>query len=161
MEDWSLEDIKNHVYGWRNVEGVVVRFRNGLWLKIKSKWWCDTGYTKRFTNKIKDRLDASKQRVHDKKRRHQHHSLRLAVTNMHYSTSVANIAIASWFPTARKVEMVYNPIGRLRLAMLAFDSMAERNQALQDPLNSDLSLVGAYSARTRTSSKVVVTNHTF
>jgi hypothetical protein len=156
---WSLEAIKNHVYGWRNMEGVVVRFKCGLWLKIKSKWWCDTGYTKRFTNKIKDRLDASKQKVHDKKRRHQHHSLRLAVTKLHYSTSVANIA--SWFPTARKVEMVYNPIGRLRLAMLAFDSMVERDRVLVNPFSSDFILEKAYSARTRTNSKVVVTNHTF
>ena len=123
------------------------------------EWWCDTGYTKQFTSKIKDRLDASKKKVHDKKRRHQHHSLRLAATSLHYSTSVANIA--SRFPTARKIEMVYTPNGKLRLAMLAFDSMAERNQVLQDPMLSNLSLKEAYSARTRTSSKVVVTNHTF
>ena len=40
---WRLESIKKHVHGWRNMEGVVVRFKSGLWLKINSKWWCDTG----------------------------------------------------------------------------------------------------------------------
>lgn len=36
LESWSLEDIKRDVYSWHNCEGVVVRFEDGQWLKVKS-----------------------------------------------------------------------------------------------------------------------------
>ena len=102
---------------------------------------------------------ASKKKIQDKKNRFQHHSLRLAIKNLGYDAKVNEIHAR--FPAAKKIEMVHNPIGRLRLAMLAFSTMVERDQALVNPSNSDLILEKAYSARTRTNSKVIVTNHTF
>ena len=159
LESWNLEDIRKDVFSWHNCEGVVVRFTDGQWVKIKSKWWCNTGYTKHFTDKIQDRILASKEKLQMKKYRLQHHSLRLAIKNLGHDINPSHIN--KRFPGARKVDMVYSPNGRLRVAILAFESMAERDQVLCDPLHSDLCLEKAYSARTRTNCKVVVTNHTF
>ena len=153
----GLEDIVPVVEGFHNCEGVVVRFADGGWLKIKSKWWQRTGYTKHSTERVREQILKVKGTVRKKKAMLQHHSLRLAVTRLEYRDSVKDIS--KWFPSAKRAEMVYNNAGRLRLAVLTFETKKERDKAVRDSNVAHLCPKEAYSARTRTSAKVRVTVH--
>jgi hypothetical protein len=154
LETLSLEAIRDEVETWQNCEGVVIRLTEGTWLKIKSKWWINTGYSKAFTEKIANRIQDEKVKLRDKKIRLQHHSLRLAVTNIHRNTTAFDIK--AWFPESRKVELVYTHGGFLTRAIASFTNKAQRDQALLDPANGDLMLQQAYSVRTRTNARVRV-----
>ena len=153
----GLEDIVEEVEGFHNCEGVVVRFEDGGWLKIKSKWWQKAGYVKYKTERVREQIVKAKDTVKKKKAMLQHHSLRMAVTMLKYRDSVKDIK--EWFPSAKRAEMVHNNAGRLRLAVLAFETKKERDRVVRDPSIAHLCPKEAYSARTRTSAKVRVTVH--
>ena len=43
LEGLDLKDIVTQVKGWKNREGVVVRFADGTMVKVKSRWWASCG----------------------------------------------------------------------------------------------------------------------
>ena len=159
LEQLSLDQIQANVRTWINCEGVVIRFTDNTWLKIKSKWWLSTGYSQAYTDKIANRIHEEKLRLNDKKARLQHHSLRLAVTNLRGDTT--SFHIKAWFPEAQKVELAYTHAGHLKVAIASFSNKAQRDHALLDPTNSDLMLQQAYSVRTRSNARVRVSTFYF
>ena len=159
MEQLSLQAIRDDVVTWHNREGVVIRFTDQSWVKIKSKWWADTGYSSAFTEKIAARMRYEKLKLRDKKAKLQHHSLRLAITNLR--RDITSFHIKAWFPEAQKVEMVYTHAGHLTAAIASFSSKAQRDHALFDPANSDFMLQQAYSVRTRSNARVRVSTFYF
>ena len=46
LEGMSIDDMRSEVMGSWGREGVIVRFSNGLWVKLKSRWWFRAGYSK-------------------------------------------------------------------------------------------------------------------
>ena len=62
----GLEDIVEEVEGFHNCEGVVVRFEDGGWLKIKSKWWQKAGYVKYKTERVREQIVKAKDTVKKK-----------------------------------------------------------------------------------------------
>jgi len=136
------------VKGWHNCEGVVVRFTDQTWVKIKSDWWLKTGYSSQFSTRISAVVADERVKLRIKKEKLQHFSVRLAVTDLDFDTRP--VEVMEWFPGCLQVQMVYGHSGRLRVAIVAFATESKRNEALWDPANSDLRLEPAYSHRART-----------
>ena len=159
LERLKFREIVQEVEGWHHCEGVVVRFElDSLWVKVKSKWWQQTGYCREVTTGSKARARAERAKLAVKKQQLQHHSLRLAVTNYRYNSNARDFY--SRLPGWRRLEMVYDHGGSFRVAIATFSSKAERDAALVDPDNFDLGLEQAYSCRTRTNARVRVNTFT-
>jgi hypothetical protein len=147
----SITEIKGQVKNWHNCEGVVIRFTNQSWVKVKSDWWQRTGYSSQFSVKIAAGVTSEQRKLQARKEKLQHFSLRLAVLGLRFDTRP--VEVMDWFPGCKQVQMVYGHSGRLRLAIVVFSTQSERNEALWDPLNSALQLQPAYSSRTRTGAR--------
>lgn len=147
-DDITVSRIRSRVKLWHNCEGVVVRFTDGTWVKIKSDWWSRTGYSSQFSSKISARVAEEQLRLRERKRKLQHFSLRLAFYGLPFDMRHGDIA--HLFPGCRQIQMVYGHSGRLRVALVAFSTVSERNEALWDPCHRDLDLETAYSSRART-----------
>jgi hypothetical protein len=155
----TIADVRDVVRRWHNCEGVVVRFRDRTWVKVKSDWWEATGYSPQFTERVVTQVMLARERLAASKARLQHHSLRLALTCLVGDENPEELRVL--FPSARRIELVYRHSGRLSLVMLAFATARERNFALRDPANSELGLQPAYSCRTRTNHRQRVVAFTY
>ena len=77
MESTSVDQIRAEVQDWWGREGVIVQFSNGLWMKVKGRWWFQAGYNNGMQGtavkqrqqkqdrrgKLSDRLGLVEQRV--------------------------------------------------------------------------------------------------
>ena len=102
----AMTTLRMVVRQWQHCEGVVIRFTDGSWVKVKSQWWEDAcaGYSSGFTEKIAYKIGQARLKLQQDKRRYQHHSLRLAVTLLPIDANPGEIKHC--FPAATKIQMV-------------------------------------------------------
>ena len=149
------------VAGWQGREGVIVKFDNGLWVKVKSKWWFRAGRSQQCRWKLKE------QQLRSAERRVQQIALgetieqRVAVVGWPAGTSIDTVKRV--FASAIKVEMITErATGKLRLVVVAFSGKEDQRAVLGRDWMVDgreLVVAKAYGRRARTGSKPIVASY--
>ena len=160
LEAMSIDDMRSEVLGWWGREGVIVRFSNGLWVKLKSRWWFRAGYSKVVQERAAGQCEMERLR-----------KIRLGV---HFSLPELRIAVVGWpkmssvqtvrdaYPEAKKIEMVYDLHGKLRVTVLALADQHTRDEVLRGVRTigkKKLCMQAAYSRRARTRGSVRVVTY--
>ena len=151
LEGMSIDDMRSEVLGWWGREGVIVRFSNGLWVKLKSRWWFRAGYSKVVQERAAGQCELERLR---KIKLGVHFSLpelRIAVVGLPKMSSVKTVRDV--YPEAEKIEMVYDLHGKLRVTVLAMADQHTRDEVLREVRTigkKKLCMQAAYSRRART-----------
>ena len=147
LEGLDLKDIVTQVKGWKNREGVVVRFADGTMVKVKSRWWVQSGFDREVRGAAEEWRRAETARRIKMEGRLQTREQRMAILGMRGKVMASHLF--QMMPRALVVEMVYGATGRLAVAIVSFADGGDRCRAEQVVNARGWRAEKAYSRRTR------------
>ena len=146
LEGVGLRAVAQEVLKWKGKEGVAMRMQDSTMVKIKSQWWYDAGYCKRYRDEAKQWQQNEVERWRKMERRMQTRRYRLAVLRAHGVEKPVDIL--NIMRTAEKVEAVYDGM-KLSVMMISFRSTEDRAVGKKTALCLNWKICDAYSNRTK------------
>jgi hypothetical protein len=146
-----LGNLRDEVQGWQGREGVIVKLGSGLWIKIKTNWWQQNGWSRDKAFQAKEQMMEERTRIQRLESRSKLLDQRLAVVAWPKNTGAGCVKVA--FPNAVRAEMVYGIEGRLSVVVVSFVTNEECATALNSGAQAQgkpLVISKAYSRRART-----------